>query len=182
MSHFFDLFGMYQQLFRLSHMTVGSRQYAQRKQLEKGDDDDPLSDWGTYYIHIRNAVSNDLIELATKVRVAQDAMLDRLESHEIAELDVQSIGNYAIGTVLVGSFQLSIRESCNKIIHAQHVELGIEESRNKNPRFRYNYWNGHCKLRGTSQSKKVWEIDLDVFEWCQSMTSFAEEMSQYVEW
>ncbi|MDO9360763.1 MAG: hypothetical protein Q7T70_17455 [Polaromonas sp.] len=182
MSHFFDLFGMYQQLFRLSHLAVGSRKYAQRKQLEQGDDDDAQSDWGAYYIHIRNAVSNDLIELATKVRVAQDAMLDRLEMHQITELDARSIGDHAVGTVIEGSFQLTIRESCNKIIHAQQVKLEISESRSTNPAFRYNYWNGRCNLRGASQSKKTWEIDLDVFEWCQSMTSFAEEMSQYVEW
>ncbi|WP_407351143.1 hypothetical protein [Luteimonas sp. R10] len=172
---------MHQQLFRLSHLAIGSKKYAQKKQLERGDDDDTQSDWGTYYIHIRNAVSNDLIELATKVRVAQDAMLDHLEHCEVQEIDAGSIGETPIGTVLSGSFRLTIRESCNKIIHAKHVDLGIGTSRNAKPAFRYNYWNGHCKLRG-AQEGQSWEIDLNIFEWCQSMTAFAEEMSQYVEW
>jgi hypothetical protein len=181
MSHFFDLHGMHQQLFRLSHLAVGSRKYAQRNLLERGDDNDAQSDWGVYYLHIRNAVSNDLIELATKVRVAQDAMLDRLESREIREIDEGSIGSTPIGTVLSGSFRLTIRESCNKIIHAKQVALEIGASRSAKPAFRYNFWNGRCRLRGT-QGGQPWEIDLDVFEWCQSMTAFAEEMAQYVEW
>lgn len=181
MPHFFDLYGMHQQLFRLSHLAVGSKTYAQRKRLERGDDDDAQSDWGAYYIHIRNAVSNDLIELATKVRIAQDAMLDSLEHSEVRQIDDGSIGETPIGTVLSGSFRLTIRESCNKIIHAKRVDLGIGTSRNTNPAFRYNYWNGHCNLGG-AQGGQPWQIDLNVFDWCQSMTAFAEEMSQYVEW
>jgi hypothetical protein len=181
MSHFFDLHGMHQQLFRLSHLAVGSRKYAQRNQLERGDDNDAQSDWGVYYSHIRNVVSSDLIELATKVRVAQDAMLDRLESREIREIDEGSIGGTPIGTVLSGSLRLTIRESCNKIIHAKQVALEIGAARSARPAFRYNYGNGHCRLCGT-QGGQPWEIDLDVFEWCQSMTAFAEEMAQYVEW
>ena len=182
MSHFFDLFGMYQQLFRLSHLAAGSQKYAQRKELDLGNDDDAQSDWGTYYIHIRTAVSNDLIELATKARIAQDAMLDHLEISDVEEIDRNSIGQKPIGSVVIGSFDLSIRESCNKIIHAKKVELSIDQSRNVNPACTYSYWNGHCKLSGTSQGGKNWEIELDVFEWCQSMTAFAEQMSQYVEW
>lgn len=181
MSHLFDLHGIHQQIFRLSHLAVGSRKYAQRNQLERGDDDDAQSDWGAYYFHIRNAVSNDLIELAAKVRVAQDSMLDRLENCDIRQIDEESIGNTPIGKIISGSFRLTIRESCNKIIHAKQVSIGIGASRSQRPAFRYNYWNGHCGLRG-SHGGQSWEIDLDVFEWCQSMTTFVEEMSQYVEW
>lgn len=182
MSHFFDLFGMYQQLFRLSHLATGSQKYAQRNQLDRGVDDDAQSDWGSYYIHIRTAVSNDLIELATKVRIAQDTMLERLEIGEIEDMDRNSIGQQPIGSVVIGSFDLSIRESCNKIIHAKNVELGIDRSRSANPACTYSYWNGRCKLSGASQEGKTWEVELDVLEWCQSMASFTEQMSQYVEW
>lgn len=181
MSHLFDLQGINQQLFRLSHLAVGSRKHAQRNRLARDDDNDPQSEWGAYYFQIRNAVSNDLLELAAKVRVAQDAMLDRLESCDIRQIDEVSIGNAPIGKVLSGSFRLTIRESCNKIIHAKQVSIVIDVSRSQRPAFRYNYWNGHCGLRG-SQGGQSWEIDLDVFEWCQSMTVFVEEMSQYVEW
>jgi hypothetical protein len=180
MSHIFDLIGMHQQIFRLSHLALGAKEYARLRQLQKGEID-YQSDWSVYYVHIRNSISNDLIELAAKVRVAQDTMLDVLSEKELRELDSDSMGRIPIGKVEAGSFALTLRESCNKIIHAKHFEVGISSARNTRPAYRYNYWNGRCTLRGV-QSRMEWSIDLNVHEWCNAMDSFTELMSQYVEW
>jgi hypothetical protein len=179
MSHFFDLMGMYQQLFRLSHLASGAKEYGRYRMLEEGEIDYE-SDWSVYYTHIRNFISSDLIELAAKVRVAQDSMLDSIGEKELRELDSDATRGLSIGSVK-GSFDLTLRESCNKIIHAKQFEIGIASARNRSPEYTYNYWNGLCMLSGV-QGRKPWSVDLNVVEWCNAMESFTESMSQYVEW
>lgn len=180
MSHFFDLIGMHQKLFRLSHLALGAREYARRRQLQRGEIDHQ-SEWSNYYFQIRTAISNDLIELAAKVRVAQDTMQGDLSETELVEMDSDAIAGPAIGKVVLGSFGLTLRESCNKIIHAKQFDLGVGSARRTHPSSRYNYWDGTCTLKGV-QNRKAWEVNLEVHNWCAAMGAFSESMSQYVDW
>ncbi len=180
MSHFFDLIGMHQKLFRLSHLALGSREYARLRQLQRGEIDHQ-SDWSIYYIQIRTAISNDLIELAAKVRIAQDTMRGGVSEAEFTEMEADAVAGPVIGQVTLGSFALTLRESCNKIIHATQFELGIAAARSTNPSSRYNYWDGSCTLEGV-QNRKPWKVRLDVHNWCAAMEAFSESMSQHVDW
>jgi hypothetical protein len=104
-----------------------------------------------------------------------------LSEAELAEMDSDAVAGPAIGKVELGSFALTLRESCNKIIHATQFDLGIAAARSTNRSGRYNYWDGTCTLKGV-QNRKVWEVRLDVHNWCASMGAFSELMSQHVEW
>lgn len=180
MSHFFDLIGMHRKLFRLSHLALGTREYARLRQLHRGEIDHQ-SDWSIYYIQIRTAISNDLIELASKIRIAQDTMRGELSETELGEMDSNALAGLGIGQVVLGSFELTLRESCNKIIHAKQFELGIGSARSTRPPSRYNYWDGTCTLKGV-QNRKTWQVKLEVHNWCDAMGAFSELMAEYVEW
>ena len=67
---------------------------------------------------LRYVVSNELIEIAAKVRVIQDTAVFQVSASALREMDRDAIGLKGIGTVLNGDVQLTLRESCNKVIHA----------------------------------------------------------------
>jgi len=179
MSHYFDLFGIYRQIFRLNHLAHGSKQYAKQHRLEKGELDDQ-SDWSIYIHHLRNILSSDLIELAAKVRIGQDAMIASLGIDKVRVMDTDARIGVSIGAVISGGFDLTLRESCNKIIHAKKFDIHIARGRSTSHNFCYNFWDGNCTIEGSRQNN-AWSLKLDVSNWCDAMDAFTILMSEYVD-
>jgi hypothetical protein len=96
-------------------------------------------------------------------------------------MDRDAIGLKGIGTVLNGDVQLTLRESCNKVIHATTFGLVFENARSTVPRYSYSFWNGICQLSG-EQSKRSWRVALDVYRWADALDYFLEELSGNVDW
>jgi len=124
-------------------------------------------------------ISSYMIECAVKTRIFQDHFTEEHFECGFSSFDKDAIdsvdGN--IGTVLNGKFALSLRESCNKIIHAKKFSL-IKENEDLN----VFYWNGLCHLVGTFQ-KKEWKIELNVRNWAAAInyyhSSLIEERSEF---
>ncbi|WP_302141543.1 hypothetical protein [Halomonas alkalicola] len=180
MSHSFDFVGLSEKLFLLRHLISGTREYCRKEKLVQG----PINyedDWSNYYLRLQYLVSNDLIESAAKLRVIQDSSLSQLSESDIRDLDADCLKGQNIGQVIKGSFYLTLRESCNKIIHATKFELSVTGSRNSNPYYRYSYWNGRCQLMGV-HSGRPWHVELNLYNWCNAMEYFLEELSGNVDW
>jgi hypothetical protein len=181
MSHSFDFAGLNQKLFLLRHLIAGTREYCRREQLRQGTRDYESDEWVGYAGRLRHIVSNDLIEVAAKFRVIQDSATTELTGDYLRDTDEASRRNCRIGSVLVGEFELTVRESCNKIIHATDFELVMQNARNSNPYYPYSYWNGVCRLRGI-HSKKDWRIALDVYKWSEALDYFLDDLAANVDW
>jgi hypothetical protein len=181
MSHSLDFVGLNERLFHLRHFVAGNKEFSRREQHYQGTRSEPSEDWSNYASRLRYFVSNDLIEIAAKVRVVQDTAASQVSAIWLKDLDAEAAALKPIGTVLGGNVQLSLRESCNKIIHASTFALVFENARSTVTKYNYSFWNGICHLSG-EQSKKHWRIALDVYRWADALDYFLEELAGNVDW
>lgn len=180
MSHSFDFMGLSEKLFLLRDLADGTREFCKKEQLFEG----PIhyeDDWSMYYLRTRSLVSSRLIELAANMRIVEDTCKHQETYSDIRELDALCRDQGSIGIVLRGNFELSLRESCNKIIHATEFDLAISNARSSKPYYRYSYWNGCCVLKGR-HSNQPWHIELNVHEWCGAIDCFMDELSSNIDW
>ena len=181
MSHSLDFVGINEKLFLLRHFVAGNKEFSRREKHYQGTQSSPSEDWDNYSQHLRYIVSNDLIEIAAKVRVIQDTVSPQLPSEYLRELDAEYTSPKGIGTVLAGDFPLTLRESCNKIIHATTFNLVFQNARSTVPRHVYSHWNGICHLEGT-HLKRNWRVALDVYRWADALNYFLEDLAGNVDW
>jgi hypothetical protein len=181
MSHSLDFVGLNEKLFLLRHFVAGNKEFSRREQHYQGTQSDSSHDWESYAGRLRYIVSNDLIEMAAKMRVIQDTVTSQVPPDYLRTLDTECMRGKSIGTVLSGDVTLTLRESCNKIIHATTFALVFQNARSTVPRHVYSYWNGICQLSGT-HSKKQWRVALDVYRWADAMDYFLEDLAENVEW
>lgn len=173
MSYSLDFIGLNEKLFLLRHLIAGTKEYCRRERLFEVPESE---DWINYAGRLRHLVSNDLIESAAKFRVIQDSALPQVSSEFRRGLESEYQAGRRIGSVLVGEFQLDLRESCNKIIHATKFDLVFQNARDARLRYLYTYWNGICRFSGKYQSK-TWVVALDVYRWAEAMDSYLERLS-----
>lgn len=181
MTHSFDFVGLDEKLFLLRHIIAGNKEFSRREQQYQGTQANPSNDWDEYAARMRYIISNDLIEIAAKFRVMQDTALQQVSREYLRDLDRSSIGSKGVGSVLSGDVDLSLRESCNKIIHAKNFALVFQNARSTVPRHLYSYWNGICQLSG-AQGKSNWRIALDVYRWSDAMSGFLQDLAGNVDW
>jgi len=181
MSHSLDFAGLNQRLFLLRHFIAGNKEFSRRERQYQGTQTSPSEDWDNYSRRLRYFVSNDLIEIAAKFRVIQDTVATQVGTDYLLALDKESMQGKNIGAVLSGELELTLRESCNKIIHASTFNLVFENARSTVPKHLYSFWNGVCQLSGV-QSKKPWRVALNVYRWADAMDYFLEELSGNVDW
>jgi hypothetical protein len=180
MSHSFDFMGLSEKLFLLRHLASGTREFCKKNQLIEGPIDYE-DDWSMYYLRMRSMVSSKLIELAANIRIVEDTCKHQDTYSDIRDLDALCRDNQPIGVVHQGDFELTLRESCNKIIHATEFDLSIASAKSSTPYFRYSYWDGRCVLKGV-HSNKPWNIELNIIEWCGAIDCFMDELSRNIDW
>lgn len=181
MSHSLDFVGLNERLFHLRHFVAGNKEFSRRERHYQGTKSTPSDDWSNYTSRLRYVISNELIEIAAKVRVIQDASAAQVTPMLLRRLDRDAVSRKQIGTVLSGDVVLTLRESCNKIIHATTFALVFQNARSAVPRYDYSYWNGICQLSG-EQSKRHWRIALNVYLWADALDCFLEELAGNVDW
>jgi hypothetical protein len=181
MSHSLDFVGLNERLFHLRHFVAGNKEFSRREQHYRGTKADPSEEWLNYASRLRYVISNELIEIAAKVRVIQDTSVGQVPATLLREMDRGAVSPKGIGTVLNGDVDLTLRESCNKIIHATTFELVFENARSAVPRYNYSFWNGICQLAG-EQSRRHWRVALNVYFWADSLDCFLEELAENVDW
>ncbi|MFM4728383.1 hypothetical protein ACEUDQ_15370 [Aeromonas caviae] len=114
-------------------------------------------------------VSDYLIKCSTRTRIIQDSNIFQTEDPDYSP-DKEAYEAYReTAKCIKGNVKLSIRECCNKIIHAKEVVLcydqfddGIGE-----------YWNGFCRLSGDHQGRD-WLIEIDIKKWVLAMKHYLD--------
>lgn len=179
MTHVLDLTGANERLFLLRQLASGSREYCKREELYEGNEQYGDEDWEIYWGRLQFLVSKFILDAATSYRILQDTLRKEQSVDALSEID-HTFGS-RLGEVKVGNFVLTLRESCNKIIHATDFSLESTTARTGNPSRRYSYWNGACHLKGI-YGKNSWHVALNVYDWCDAVDSYFEWMAGELEW
>lgn len=176
MPHYFDFDGMEERLFALRHMALGSREYCRIEKVHRENDSDA---WYRYLGFLKPMVSQVAIETAVKLRMIQDFVSADEQEVDLDLLDKEALNGSSIGIYTVGSSALSLRESCNKIIHATEANLSWAEF--KDGTSTTEHWTGGYRLSGT-KGHEPWEVQLFMNEWCSAMIRFISEIQDSVDW
>ncbi|MBD8642361.1 hypothetical protein IFT63_02000 [Stenotrophomonas sp. CFBP 13724] len=174
MTHSFDFAGASEKLFVLQQLQAASREYCRNVGLCQGSYPYGHDDWKDYAHQIKPIVSGYMIEIAAKVRILQDSMSGHIRPSVFERADKYALEDIPLGKVHLGEFKLSVRESCNKIIHATRVELGWV-TRNRKTNSAYTHWSGAVNLFGEKASKP-WHLELDATAWCVSIDIYLDHV------
>ena len=174
MTHSFDFSGVSEKLFVLQQLQSASRDYCRNTGICKSSQAYGYDAWNDYEHTIKPIVSGYMIEIAAKVRILQDSMSGQIRQSIFERADKYALEDIPLGKVHSGNFTLSVRESCNKIIHATRVELGWL-TRNSKKQSAYTHWSGGVNLFGEKTSKP-WHLELDATAWCVSIDIYVDHV------
>lgn len=117
----------------------------------------------TRYVEwLSDTVSDKLLQICTKIRIFQDSYKYDWEPSYFPE--VEAFMRYPnIAEVIEGKITLSLRECCNKAIHALNFEIIMITSQDG-----IEYWGGELILSGM-HNKKSWRVKIDLYQFCLSI-------------
>jgi hypothetical protein len=180
MPHSFDFDELERKLFFLKHVCLGSATLCKEINLNRTIYNGEDYEWWEYTGILKSIVSEILIGSAIKIRMIQDLVKSEDDEINLTELDRQSISCSNIGEFVNSSRNLSLRESCNKIIHATEAKLQWVNVDLKNQDSN-EYWNGRYELWGKNRGNG-WHLQLNVPEWCSAMIRFNKNIQEAVDW
>lgn len=179
MPHLIDFDGLERKLFLLQHVAYGSPHFCETIKLSR-DGCNGDYEWWEYTGLLKSFVSNATIESAIKVRMLQDYI--KADEHEVdlIELDSRVREGLSIGHFIDDNQELSLRESCNKIVHATEATLQWAEDE-KMKKYSFEFWNGKYSLWG-EHNQNMWKIELCIISWCTAMIRFNKEIRESIDW
>ena len=133
------------------------------------DDSDDHDAWGAtkphYVYNLQATISELLVVTATKIRILQDSLSQLIfDPGEMAKVDADVSGRLPSAHLTSSKANLSIRETCNKIIHATSVAFVMRNAVGQLEEFSYwsedlaGFWfSGDVRLKGENKGKK-WEV------------------------
>lgn len=172
MSHSIDLGAVAEKLVLLQHFAYGSDQYC-RERLTGSEHDVGNGALDEYWSWVKGLVSGYTLECCIRLRVLLDTIADKPGADKIAALDASARSGLVIGQIITGRFDLTLREICNKVIHAKKVipvwatgaKKGIE----------FTYWSGDYDLSGT-KGNEDWQLILHIAPWAKSVDQFLTDL------
>lgn len=179
MPHLIDFDGLEQKLFVLQHVCYGSRRFCERIELNRFAESYEDYEWWEYTGLLKSIVSNTIIESAVKVRMLHDFIKSDEQDVNLKKLE-ESYEGVSIGSFVVGKGNLTLRESCNKIIHATEATMQWKNIDAQNDESN-EYWNGLYDLHGTNRGE-VWHVELNIESWCIAMIRCNKLVQEGVDW
>ena len=179
MTHSIDFDSIEARLFTLHHAALGSKAFCERFKIFRYTEHPMEYEWWEYFGHLKALVSGTMIDAAIKIRMLQD--IGRAEDDEFDAniLQVEASRELDIGTIEARG-ALSLRESCNKIIHATGAKLVWQEVGTGKDAF--EYWTGVYRLFGSDLSGKEWTARVNVPDWCTAMMRFNASFQERIDW
>jgi hypothetical protein len=109
--------------------------------------------------------------------MAQDSLKAYAIENEVDVdlLDSEPAKGLTLGRVIEGSFNLTLRESLNKNIHATEIQLSWSDGSD------YEWWNGSILLLG-SRGNSEWKLELDMEQLCIAIHRYIELSDSVVDW
>ncbi len=175
MSFFINFDELDNELFLLQQLVFASEGYCLQEMMGNEKLDVGKGKFDTYWGWIKGIVSESLIDCAIKTRIFQDYLSESENltvQIDLAKADFEARKDLNIGIIDEGNFELTLRESCNKIIHAKKSIPSWNEKTIGDVTFKY--WNGSFHLYG-SKGNQNWHLELRVGHWAKAM-SFYHDM------
>src|SRR5690606_1990736 len=155
MTHNIDFKGIEEKLFLIQKVVLGSRAYCEERDIGRTVGRYGEGAWSDYSYQLQELISSYAIECAIKTRMVQDLIAAGNTGIDLASADADAREGFEIGAVHSGTFALTVRESCNKIIHATRVELGWASTNLRKANKKSEYWSGGYHLWG-KHGKLAW--------------------------
>lgn len=175
MIHLIDVDGIKQKLFLLHHIKYGSKGFCQ----EFGEEIEYPYGFLSYKTLLKQHISTTVIQAAVNFRIVADFIMKEYDENEgFEEIENSIEEKIDFGKFIIPDRTLTLRESCNKIIHATNTEMCWSSYEDDEDRF---YWNGKYILDG-EYHREEWKISLNVGEWCLAMITYFDEVSDNVDW
>lgn len=195
MPHRVDIDSIHQNNFLLLNIVYGAKEFARNHDLAS-DDEDPIT--GGYYLGwLKFALSEKLIDTAIKTRIILDmirAEEKRYESDgekylvDSRALDKEITSNYNIAASIGEDVPITIRECCNKIIHALDIQPIYEDGdedhyldEESETKREWKYWDGALDLSGL-RGEEEWHFELHVSAFCTALEVLVSELEGSVDW
>lgn len=179
MTHSIDFDSIEARLFTLHHVALGSKAFCEHFKIIRGAEHPVEYEWWQYFGHLKALVSGTMIDAAIKIRMLQD-----FGCAEDNEFDVDALQMEASRGLDIGAIEdrgaLSLRESCNKIIHATGAKLVWQAIGAADDAF--EFWTGVYRLFGSDQSGKEWVARVNVSDWCTAMIRFNASFQEHIDW
>ena len=179
MTHSIDFDSIDARLFTLHHAVLGSKPFCERFKISRGSVQPFEYEWWQYFGNIKALVSGTMIDAAIKIRMLQDIGRAEDDEFDANALQLEASKDLEIGSI-EGGGTLSLRDSCNKIIHATGAKLVWQEVDAGEDVF--EFWTGVYRLFGTEQSGKSWVAKVNVADWCTAMMRFNAAFQGRIDW
>jgi hypothetical protein len=133
MPHKVNFDSVYENLVLLVNVCFGAKVFARSLDLSYENEEDVFGGH-FYYGWLQAVVSEKLIDTAIKSRIIFDTILNQQREFEedgsdygfkLRDVDEQICKQYNIGYIQ-GQKGVSLREGCNKIIHADDIDYSLE--------------------------------------------------------
>jgi hypothetical protein len=195
MAHRLDIDSIHQNSFLLLNIAYGAKEFAQSHHLSDSSDEDPIN--GRYYVGwLRFVLSDKLVDTAIKTRIMLDMVRaqeelyksdDDGEAIDSRKLDKEICSSYNIASASDGETP-TIRECCNKIIHAIHIQPLYEDGEDdhhldeeSDKKRGWKYWSGSMDLSGL-KSDEEWHFELHVSEFCTALEELVSRLEETIDW
>lgn len=137
-------------------------------------------EWVQYFGHLKALVSGTMIDAAIKIRMLQDFARHEDEDFDVNALQAEASDGLNFGHLESNGAPLSLRDSCNKIIHATGAKLVWQDVGDGEDAF--EYWGGVYRLFGADQSGREWVAAVSVPDWCTAMMRFNMGFQLKIDW
>ena len=180
MPHRIDIDSISRNLFILRHLAAGSHSVCQKFRIDRLNEEDKPLGWNYYLGWLKVIVSQMLIGTAINVRITQDFLkADSEDDTDLESIEAAINTSHIIGHFIPNRNPMSLREACNKIIHANEVKLVWLDERDE--KGAYEFWNGTVNLDGCKW-QEPWSCQLYVPVFCTALDSYLLEIEDKVDW
>lgn len=181
------MYALHQNAFLLLNIAYARGEFFRLHSVSFDPPDDDLEMVSTsyYFSWLRNTVSELLIDSAIKTRVLLDTVLaeefiykeaGEKYAPDVRKADADICSRILIGASSSGSTVASIREMCNKIIHAEDWLLMQGESAEGSLT-----WNGNIHIQGMRRGK-AWVVVLCLAPFCLALEELLRLLEDEVDW
>lgn len=170
-----------QSIFILQNLCLASHSFCQKYQVNEYSESDQEFNWDYYYGWLRLLVSEHLLQCAIKIRVIEDIVRENNQEVNFEEIGKNAQIDLVLGNLYGDKNILTVREACNKIIHALEFSVVFtpidhNQHQDQGPHF----WSGIVILRGKKKKAK-WELHLCVEKFCIALCRFLSDIEHYID-
>lgn len=177
MPHTFNIDGAGENSFEILMLVHGSKSFCQKHSIQWENEDVAEFDWSYYFAWLKSSICERLIRTAITLRMTHDILFadETQEPEPLKRFQTDSVSGIELGVVLKGSFVLTLREACNKIIHASDTQLDWRQE------VGYEWWTGNVLLLGSNRGDE-WELKLDTEAFATAANRYVNFVSDGVDW